>query len=433
LILIVLSTIVDFYVGIGLSKTDTIQKRKALLLISIVINLGFLWFFKYYNFFIESFVDAYKFFGHDIEPSRLHIILPVGISFYTFQTMSYSIDVYRRKIIPTKNFIPFFAFVVFFPQLVAGPIERAKNLLPQFYNKRYFEYDIAIQGISQIIWGLFKKVVIADSAAIIVNQIFDNYIDYTGSTLLIGGVLFAFQIYGDFSGYSDIAVGTAKLFGIELKRNFANPYFSRDIAEFWRRWHISLTSWFKDYVYIPLGGSRGNTWSVVRNTFAIFLISGFWHGANWTYIVWGLYHSILFLPLVLTKKNTSHIDIISEKKRIPNLKEFVQIITTFILVVLGWIIFRAENIKMVIAYFSKIFSESLVTKPYVYGVGKINVILLFLFIFLMISLEWFSRPKEIPIFFEKQKKWIQWFILYIFVLFIFLFGEKQQDFIYFQF
>ena len=301
--LILFSTLVDYTVGLQLSKQDNQSKRKLLLLTSILVNVGFLGFFKYYNFFLDNFISAFSFFGADIKPNSLNIILPVGISFYTFQTLSYTIDVFKRKMEPTKDFIAFAAFVSFFPQLVAGPIERATNLLPQFYRKRNFEYSTAVNGMRQILWGLFKKIVIADNCAIYANDIFSNYGDYSGSTLLLGAIFFAFQIYGDFSGYSDIAIGTARLFGFDLMRNFAYPYFSRDIAEFWRRWHISLSSWFKDYVYIPLGGSRGGTWMKVRNTFIIFVVSGFWHGANWTFIIWGALNAIYFLPLMLMNKN----------------------------------------------------------------------------------------------------------------------------------
>jgi D-alanyl-lipoteichoic acid acyltransferase DltB (MBOAT superfamily) len=275
--LMLFSTLIDYSIGRGLLKQEGITKRKILLWSSIIVNLGLLGFFKYYNFFIENFVEAFTFFGLEISASSLNIILPVGISFYTFQTLSYSIDIYRRKLEPTKDFIAFAAFVSFFPQLVAGPIERATNLLPQFYKKRKFDLVSASDGLRQILWGLFKKVVIADNCAEIANIIFNNSGDYSGGTLLLGAVFFTFQIYGDFSGYSDIAIGTSRLFGFNLMQNFKFPYFSRDIAEFWRRWHISLSTWFRDYLYIPLGGSRGGTFMKVRNTFIIFIVSGFWH------------------------------------------------------------------------------------------------------------------------------------------------------------
>ncbi len=275
--LIFFSTIVDYTIGIQLKKEERQKRRKYLLWTSILINLGFLGFFKYYNFFLDNFISAFSFFGSEISASSLNIILPVGISFYTFQTLSYTIDVYRRKLEPTKDFIAFSAFVSFFPQLVAGPIERATHLLPQFYTKRTFDYTLAVNGMRQILWGLFKKIVIADNCAEYANMIFNNSADYSGSTLVLGALFFTFQIYCDFSGYSDIAIGTSRLFGFDLMRNFNFPYFSRDIAEFWRRWHISLSTWFRDYVYIPLGGSRGGLWMKIRNTFIIFIVSGFWH------------------------------------------------------------------------------------------------------------------------------------------------------------
>lgn len=280
LLLILFSTVVDYLIGLGLKREKNQTKRKVLLWLSILVNLGFLGFFKYYNFFLENFVSAFSFLGTQLSASSLDIILPVGISFYTFQTLSYSIDVYKQRLEPTSDFIAFSAFVSFFPQLVAGPIERAVHLLPQFYTKRTFDYLKAVGGMRQILWGLFKKIVIADNCAMYANTIFNNSEAYSGSALVLGALFFAFQIYCDFSGYSDIAIGTSRLFGFDLMRNFAFPYFSRDMAEFWRRWHISLSTWFRDYLYIPLGGSRGGTWMKVRNTFIIFIVSGFWHGAN---------------------------------------------------------------------------------------------------------------------------------------------------------
>ncbi len=432
--LILFSTLIDYAVGVGLSKEENKSKRKILLWISILVNLGFLGFFKYYNFFLDNFVTAFSFFGTQINAQGLNIILPVGISFYTFQTLSYTIDVYKKKLEPTKDFIAFMAFVSFFPQLVAGPIERATNLIPQFYKKRTFDYSQALDGLRQVLWGLFKKMVIADNSALIANEIFNNSTDYSGSTLVLGAIFFTFQIYGDFSGYSDIAIGTSRLFGFNLKQNFAFPYFSRDIAEFWRRWHISLSTWFRDYLYIPLGGSRGGTWMKVRNTFAIFIVSGFWHGANWTFIAWGALNAIYFLPLLLRNKNRINTNTVAQGKWIPSIKEFFQMGSTFSLTVLAWVFFRAENMGHAWSYLSTIFSKSLFSVPYAFGLGVDLMILTMLFIIILISVEWVGRNKKYAL--EFHKKWnpfYQWIVLYFIAIIIFLFGQRQQDFIYFQF
>ena len=350
LILILFSTIVDFSIGKKIDQTSLKTKKKQLLFISLFVNLGLLGVFKYFNFFVENFTQMFSFFGQSFEASSLNIILPVGISFYTFQTLSYTIDIYKGKIKPTNDLISFGVFVSFFPQLVAGPIERASNLLPQFLNKRNFNYESAKDGLRQILWGLFKKVVIADNCATYVNMIFDNPTNYNGSTLFLGGVLFAFQIYGDFSGYSDIAIGTSKLFGIKLSQNFAFPYFSRDIAEFWRRWHISLSTWFRDYLYIPLGGSKGNKIKVIRNVFIVFLISGFWHGANWTFIFWGGLNALYFLPLFLLNKNRKNVGDIVIGQGLSAIKDWSQILLTFFITVIAWIFFRSETIVFAFKY-----------------------------------------------------------------------------------
>ena len=427
--LIIFSSSVDYYVGFRLNKTNNNTKRKILLLTSIIVNLGFLGFFKYFNFFAESFADAFTILGYHIEPSRLSIILPVGISFYTFQTLSYSIDVYNRKMEPTKNIITFFAFVSFFPQLVAGPIERAINLLPQFYKQRKFDYFKATDGMRQILWGLFKKVVIADNCAVYANMIFNNSDTLSGSTLVLGALYFSIQIYGDFSGYSDIAIGTSRLFGFNLKKNFSFPYFSRDIAEFWRRWHISLSTWFRDYLYIPLGGSKFGTWISTRNIFIIFIISGFWHGANWTFIIWGALNALYYLPLLLFKKNRVNTDTVAQEKHLPSLKELLQMSITFILTVFAWIFFRAKDIGHAFDYISTIFSFSLFTKPIF--ISKYT----FLLIAFMLVIEWCSRKNEYGL--EKLGlKWnklLRYTLYYLIIILIAVFTIDEQRFIYFQF
>lgn len=431
--LILFSSLVDYLVGIGLLNQENPTKRKVLLWISILINLGFLGFFKYYNFFLENFEHAFSFFGKELNTNSLNIILPVGISFYTFQTMSYSIDVYRKKLTPTKDFIAFSAFVSFFPQLVAGPIERATHLLPQFYTKRTFDYSKAVDGMRQILWGLFKKIVIADNCAEYANIIFDNSGEYSGSTLLLGALFFTFQIYGDFSGYSDIAIGTSRLFGFDLMQNFNFPYFSRDIAEFWRRWHISLSTWFRDYLYIPLGGSEGGTWMKIRNTFIIFLVSGFWHGANWTFIAWGALNAIYFLPLLITNKNRNHLGIVAQGRTLPTMKEFLMMSTTFGMTVLAWIFFRAENINHALSFFSKIFSKSLFSLPNFKDASLALPTLTMITLFVLI--EWIGRqgPYALANLGTKWNRVFRYGIYYSIIIFIFWFGGKEQQFIYFQF
>jgi D-alanyl-lipoteichoic acid acyltransferase DltB (MBOAT superfamily) len=436
--LILFSTVVDYTVGLYLQKTDHKQRRRVLLWISIIINLGFLGFFKYFNFFIDNFVGAFSFLGYQIPSTSLNIILPVGISFYTFQTLSYTIDVYRKKLEPTKDFIAFTAFVSFFPQLVAGPIERATNLLPQFYTKRKFDYNEAVLGMRQILWGLFKKVVIADNCAELANEIFNNSEVYGGTSLILGALMFTFQIYGDFSGYSDIAIGTARLFGFKLMKNFAFPYFSRDIAEFWRRWHISLSTWFRDYLYIPLGGSRGGTIMKVRNTFVIFVVSGFWHGANWTFIVWGALNAIYFLPLLLRDKNRVHTGDIAANRLLPSLKELKGMLFTFGLTVIAWVFFRAENIGHAVQYLYDIFAGLGSYKNYYKTYSLLynfNLVLIFIII-LFIVVEWLGRKDEYAIekLDYKLNKPIRWMVysLLIFVIGMYM-PSAESPFIYFQF
>lgn len=406
------------------------KKSQLLLFLSLGVNLGLLGVFKYYNFFVDNLIVAFQSIGFQLNITTLNIILPVGISFYTFQTLSYTIDVYREKIEPTKDWLAFFTFVSFFPQLVAGPIERAKDLLPQFSENRKFRYDQAVDGMRQLLLGTFKKVVIADNCGILVDQVYNNWESYPGSALLLASILFAFQIYGDFSGYSDIAIGSAKLFGIDLKQNFRIPYFSRDIAEFWRRWHISLSSWFKDYLYIPLGGSRGGRLLQLRNTFLIFVVSGFWHGANWTFIFWGFLNALYFLPLLLLNKNRQHTNVVAQGRRLPSVKECSQLLITFALTVLAWIFFRAESMEMAFGIIKTIFSETLWTTP---GFRSL-VLLIAPLIIILLLVEWLSREKEHSLEISTLPKSARWGIYLFFILLIYFCGVlNRSEFIYFQF
>lgn len=429
LFLLLFSTLLDYYTGIKIHESSNSIKRKIWLWVSISINLGFLGVFKYYNFFAESFSDALSLIGFETNFQSLQLILPVGISFYTFHGLSYVIDLYYDRIKPERNFINYSVFVSFFPLLVAGPIERATHLLPQILRNREFNYSIAIDGLRQVLWGLFKKVVIADNCAEYANLIFNNSDNYAGSTLVVGALFFTFQIYCDFSGYSDIAIGVARLFGINLLRNFAFPYFSRDIAEFWRRWHISLSSWFKDYVYIPLGGSKVGVALKVRNTFIIFLISGFWHGANWTFIIWGLLNAIYILPSIIFNTHRSNLDIVAKGKYLPNGRELFSMFVTFCLTVFAWIFFRSNNVSHAFHYISGIFSFSLFSVPEIRPSVLIGLIVIFMII------EWLGREQS----FALAKMGLRWYkplriaFYYGLIISIFYFGGKEQQFIYFQF
>lgn len=428
LLLIAFTSFCSWGSGLLIGKCESKRRARTWMWMNIILNLGILAVFKYYDFFVSEFA---RLFHVSTDGLLLKVILPVGISFYTFQALSYSIDVCRGKIEPTRDIVAFFAFISFFPQLVAGPIERATNLLPQFLKKRKFDYATAADGMRLILWGLFKKIVVADNCAVYVDQVFSNYTDQSGSTLLLAAIFFTFQIYGDFSGYSDIAIGTAKLFGIELMRNFKVPYFSRDIAEFWRRWHISLTTWFRDYVYIPLGGSRVSKSKVIRNTFVIFLLSGIWHGANWTFIAWGAYHAILFLPLILTGKNRKYTNQVAEGRCFPTLKETGQILLTFFLVVIGWIIFRAESIGTAWEYVCGICDSSLFEMPWINSPTYILPMPFILSVF--IGMEWFGRNKNCPLNLNSSRRVLRWMVYLLFVVMVFAFGASSESFIYFQF
>jgi D-alanyl-lipoteichoic acid acyltransferase DltB (MBOAT superfamily) len=430
LFLLVFSTFLDYFTGIKIYEAKNKKKKLFWLWLSICVNLGFLGIFKYYNFFAASFADGLNLLGLKANMGSIQVILPVGISFYTFHGLSYVLDLYKNKIKPERNFVDYSLFVSFFPLLVAGPIERATHLLPQIIKKREFDYSKAVDGLRQILWGLFKKIVIADNCAEYANTIFNHSADYSGSTLVLGALFFTFQIYCDFSGYSDIALGTARLFGIDLLRNFAFPYFSRDIAEFWRRWHISLSSWFRDYLYIPLGGSRGGTWMKVRNTFIIFIVSGFWHGANWTFIIWGALNAIYFLPLLLTSKNRVNLQIVAQGSYLPTIKEVLSMSLTFGLTVLAWIFFRANNVSHAWAILSEIFSSSLFTIPAITGPKYLKLLIV-----LFVLIEWFGREQQYAIA-HLGAKWyrpLRYAMYYAIIITIFWFGGKEQQFIYFQF
>lgn len=433
LFLLSISIVLVYYPGKFMSASKSQKVRRLWLWLSIVFSLGFLGVFKYYNFFIESLAEMLSNVGLQANPLSLNLILPVGISFYTFHGLSYIIDLYKGRIEEEKDFVNYAVFVSFFPLLIAGPIERATHLLPQIKAPRTFNYNKAVDGLRQILWGLFKKIVIADGCAESANMIFNNSASYSGSTLVLGALFFTIQIYCDFSGYSDIALGVARLFGIELLRNFAFPYFSRDIAEFWRRWHISLTTWFRDYLYIPLGGSRGGTWMKIRNTFIIFLVSGFWHGANWTFIAWGALNAIYFLPLMLTNNNRNNIEIVAQGRNIPTLKEFLSMLITFGITVFAWIFFRADSIGHAFSYISEMFSSSLLTIPHYTGMARALPIVFMTGIFLIV--EWFGREQQYAIanLGIKWKRPLRYALYYAIIIAIFWFSGKEQQFIYFQF
>lgn len=437
LFLLIFSTFLDYFTGLKMQDAKSTGNKRFWFWLSIIVNLGFLGVFKYFNFFADSLADALSLAGIKTNFWTLQVILPVGISFYTFHGLSYVIDIYNNKIKAERNFIDYSLFVSFFPLLVAGPIERATHLLPQIKKERSFDMHKAVDGLRQILWGLFKKIVIADNCAEYANAIFNNAGDHSGSTLVLGAVFFAFQIYGDFSGYSDIALGTARLLGIDLLRNFAFPYFSRDIAEFWRRWHISLSTWFRDYLYIPLGGSKGGTWTKVRNTFIIFLVSGFWHGANWTFIVWGLLNAIYIMPSIIFSTNRTNLDIVARGKYLPSVKDFFSILLTFCLTLFAWIFFRADNLHAAMDYISGIFSKSFFSVPDIqFLVGSQNhPYVLTVFILLFILIEWLGREHQYALaaLGLKLPRPVRWFMYYCIAMTVFLFAGKEQQFIYFQF
>ena len=431
LILIAFTTLVSFATGLWIERSirsGERQRAKKITILNIGINLAILGAFKYFNFFSENVEYLFSLFGLKCDWFTLEVLLPVGISFYTFQALSYTIDVYRQKIRATRDVVAFVAFISFFPQLVAGPIERATNLLPQFLAKRKFDYTLSAEGMRQILWGLFKKVVVADFCAIYVNAIFADAANLSASTLWLGAFLFTFQIYGDFSGYSDMAIGTAKLFGIRLMRNFSTPYFSRSIAEFWRRWHISLLTWFRDYLYIPLGGSRCSKMKQIRNTFTVFLVSGLWHGASWTFVVWGLYHALLFVPLMLLGKNRKYTSTIAEHSAFPSLGEIAGMTTTFISVMIGWVFFRADNISEALNYIFRMFTAFDAPSQ---NEGK-NVVP---FIAIMLIVEWWNRKNDFEFQIDKTVRLslLRWVIYISIIVAVIQYSGSDNMFIYFQF
>jgi alginate O-acetyltransferase complex protein AlgI len=434
LFLLAFSTGLDYCTGLRIAAAQEKRLKKVWLWTSILVNLGFLGCFKYYNFFAASFAALLGHAGFRVNPGVLDIILPVGISFYTFHGLSYVLDIYAGRIKPERRFSDYALFVSFFPLLVAGPIERATHLLPQIKRARFFDRAQAADGLRQMLWGLFKKVVIADNCAEYANLMFDHPADHSGSTLLLGVVFFAFQIYGDFSGYSDIALGTARLFGFELLRNFAFPYFSRDIAEFWRRWHISLSSWFRDYLYIPLGGNQGGPAKKIRNTLIVFLASGLWHGANWTFLVWGALNALYLLPLLIFNKTRQNPQTVAQGRLFPSAKEVFQMLFTFWLTLMAWVFFRAENLGHATGYISKIYSESLFTLPKFAGMTNGLITLALVVVFLLF--EWAGRERAYAIeglgrHWRRPFRWAFYFAV-IFTIGMFM-QTEETPFIYFQF
>ena len=428
LFLLGFSTLLDYVAGILIHRGKSQGERKVWLCLSVGVNLSFLGFFKYYNFFATSFAAALANFGVNVDPWTVRVILPVGISFYTFHGLSYVFDIYRRRIEPERNFVDYALFVSFFPLLVAGPIERATHLLPQLKRPRIFDEAKAVDGMRQILWGLFKKVAIADNCATFANIVFENPAAFSRGSHAIGVIFFAFQIYCDFSGYSDIALGTARLFGIELLRNFGFPYFSRDIAEFWRRWHISLTTWFRDYVYIPLGGSKVSQAKRVRNIFVIFLLSGFWHGANWTFIVWGALNALYFLPLLLTAKNRAHLGTVAEGRLIPSLREVTGMATTFALTAVTWVFFRCDTVGGAVQYLSGFVSPG--SRPLPMRPGMVSLLLA-----AFVCVEWLGReqPYAIAKLGMHPSGVLRWGFYLVILGVSFVFAGQPQQFIYFQF
>ncbi len=434
LILIAITSACSYASGLAIRRLQDSNRPRGAWWVSaanIVVNLGILATFKYYNFFVESAEAILAIFGLHMDWPTAHLILPVGISFYTFQALSYSIDVYKGKIAPTRDVVAFFAYISFFPQLVAGPIERATNLLPQILSVRHFDQSTAVDGLRQLLWGLVKKMVVADTCAMAVDRVWAAPDNFSSLTLLLVAILFNFQIYCDFSGYSDIAIGTAKLFGIKLMRNFSVPYFSRNLPEFWRRWHISLLTWFRDYVYIPLGGSRCAKWKIIRNVFIVYLLSGLWHKPNWTYICWGAYFATLMVPGILWG-TTKHRDTVAHGRTLPSLKELAQMLVTFAFVVVGRLFSRAPSLGEAWHYFTNLFTRSMFDFGSV-EVGKKAIILCLV----LLVVDWIGREKEHPLQFDgnglMRHRACRWALYYGLIAAIIFLQGHQEAFIYFQF
>lgn len=435
LLLIAFTSLCSFTSGLLIERYDGRRRWQQVVSAgNIVLNIGILGVFKYYNFFVENLNRLFSTtFGYHFDWVTMDVILPVGISFYTFQALSYSIDVYQKKIPATHDIVEFFAYISFFPQLVAGPIERATNLLPQFQRQRQFDYAKAVDGCRQMLWGFFKKLVIADNCATIVNESWGQYQDFPGIGLFMIGVLFTFQIYCDFSGYSDIAIGCARLFGFNLMRNFNYPYFSRSIPEFWRRWHISLTTWFRDYIYFPLGGSRCDKWKIIRNVYIVWAVSGLWHGASWHFVCWGLFHATLLAIYNLFGINTKYKQVVAYNRYLPNVKEALQMTLTFVLAVIGWIIFRAESMSQAVDYISRMFTNPVIASQNMFVISALRWGLLFLLA------EWLQRDKQHALQFGKAKVFnymiIRWAIYNLILICISFCAckDSSQAFIYFQF
>ncbi len=432
LLLIALTSLCVYGSGLLLEHYEGRRRRQQIVCaVNIVFNLGILGVFKYYNFFVENLDALFGMMGYHLDWVTMIVILPVGISFYTFQALSYTIDVYQKRLPATHDIIEFLAYISFFPQLVAGPIERATNLLPQFQRMRQFDYAKAVDGMRQMLWGFLKKLVIADNCATVVNEYWNHYQDLPGVSLFLMGVLFTFQIYCDFSGYSDIAIGCARLFGFNLMRNFNFPYFSRSIPEFWRRWHISLTTWFRDYIYFPLGGSRCDKWKIIRNVYIVWGISGLWHGANWTFICWGLFHATLLAIYNIFGINTKYKQVVAYGKYLPNIRETLQIALTFFLTVIGWIIFRAESMTQAVDFLTAMVSNRFFDASDLHGVTYIY------FGIALLAVEWLQRNKQHALQFSDAKPFnhrlVRWGVYYIILLLIAKYAGSSQTFIYFQF